>query len=151
IVLWEITSGTRLFKRNSEGETAIAILSDPIPAPSSVIEGYPVELERIVMRALERDVDKRYANAADMAAELEEYIAGTGRPTGVPQVEAFMQSVFPTAIEEHSTTLRKAASLLKGIDTDTLSPATVEDEIEVTIGTDRPPPMSAPIRRRGWL
>lgn len=153
IVLWEITCGMRLFKRNSEGETAIAILSEPIAAPSSVTDGYPVELERIVMRALERDVDKRYANASELAADLEEYIAGTGRPTGVPQVEAFMQSVFPTAIEEHSTTLRKAASLLKGVDTDTLSPATaaVEDEIEVTIGTERPPPMSAPVRRRAWL
>lgn len=154
IVLWEITCGTRLFKRSSEGETAIAILSEPIPTPSSVAEGYPVELERIVMRALERDVGKRYANASELAADLEEYIAGTGRPTGVPQVEAFMQSVFPTAIEEHSTTLRKAASLLKGIDTDTLSPTTApaaEDEIEVTIGTERPPPIGQPVRRRSWL
>lgn len=153
IVLWEITCGKRLFKRSSEGETALAILSEPIPTPSSVVPDYPPALEKIVMRCLERDVDKRYAQASELAADLEEFIASTGRATGAPQIEAFVQSVFPTAVEEHSTTLRKAASLLKQIDTDTLRPVTAsaDDEIVVTIGTERPPPLPSAPPKRGWL
>lgn len=153
IVLWEITCGARLFKRGSEGETAIAVLSEPIPKPSSVRDDYPPALEKIVMRALERDVDKRYANASEMAADLEEYIASTGRATGVPQIEAFLQSVFPTAVGDHSTTLRKAASLLKGMDAEPRAFTSDGDdaEIEVTLSTDHPPPLPPPAGRRPWL
>lgn len=154
IVLWEITCGKRLFKRNSEGETALALLSEPIPKPSSVVPDYPPELETIVMRCLQRKPDDRYAMASELAADLEDFIASTGRATGAPQLEAFMQTVFPTAVEEHSTTLRKAASLLKQIEAESLRPPPDgaidgEEEIVVTVGTERPPPM--PARRRGWL
>lgn len=153
IVLWEITCGARLFKRGSEGETAIAVLSEPIPKPSSVRDDYPPALEKIVMRALERDVDKRYTNASEMAADLEEYIASTGRATGVPQIEAFLQSVFPTAVGDHSTTLRKAASLLKGMDAEprAFTSDGGDAEIEVTLSTDHPPPLPPPAERRPWL
>jgi serine/threonine-protein kinase len=59
VVLWEMTTGSRLFKRDTEARTMSAVLRDPVPRPSDLREAFPPMLEGIVMRALERDPEKR--------------------------------------------------------------------------------------------
>ena len=46
-----------------------------IPAPSAVRPEIPPELDRIVLKALERDRDKRYQTAQDMARDLDAFLA----------------------------------------------------------------------------
>ncbi|MBI5481279.1 MAG: serine/threonine protein kinase, partial [Deltaproteobacteria bacterium] len=73
ILLWELTTGRRLFARSSEFETLKAIVETDAPAPSSVRPDYPLELERVVMRALRRHRAERYQTAQDMQLDLEEF------------------------------------------------------------------------------
>ena len=63
IVLWEITTGRRLFRTSHPLTTLKAIQENPIPRPSEIIADYPPALEAIVMMALERDPDRRIATA----------------------------------------------------------------------------------------
>ena len=70
IVLYELSTGTRLFERDNQLLVLKAITEDPIAPPSSFVEGYPPQLERVVMKALARDRDERYATAVDMRREL---------------------------------------------------------------------------------
>ena len=70
VVLWEALTGKRLFRRETELATMRAIVDEPIPQPSEVAE-VPPELDAIVMRALRKRRDARFASAHEMAVALE--------------------------------------------------------------------------------
>jgi tRNA A-37 threonylcarbamoyl transferase component Bud32 len=73
IVLYEVTTKKRLFKAANEVETLQAVVGKTIVPPSVVVPGYPQELERIVMRALERSPERRYQTARDFQLDLEAF------------------------------------------------------------------------------
>jgi eukaryotic-like serine/threonine-protein kinase len=71
VVLYEMATGALPFRGESSGVIFKAILDG---APTSAVRlnpDVPVELERIVNRALEKDKDLRYQHAADIRAELQ--------------------------------------------------------------------------------
>ena len=73
VVLYELTTGDRLFKAQTEAETVHAVLEAPVIKPSALVQGYPVELERIVMRAIDRDPARRYQTARELQIDLEAF------------------------------------------------------------------------------
>ncbi len=56
IVLFELTTGRRLFRGEHDAETLHLVVSGQIPNPSKINDKYPKKLEQIVLKALERDV-----------------------------------------------------------------------------------------------
>jgi serine/threonine protein kinase len=70
IMLWEMSVGRTLFQRESEMQMMYAILEERIPLPSEHVEDYPPDLERVVMKALARSRDERYADAHTLAEDL---------------------------------------------------------------------------------
>ncbi len=71
VVLWETLCGERLFAGDNEGATIERVLRHEIPLPSKSNPKVPRAIDTVVMRALERDVTKRFATAQDMADALE--------------------------------------------------------------------------------
>jgi hypothetical protein len=71
-VLWEALSGRRLFRRETELGTMRAIVDEPIPRPSGNVPVSP-RLERIVMRALEKDPEDRFQDGREMALLLQRH------------------------------------------------------------------------------
>ena len=72
ICLWEMVARRRLFKSEAEGETLNRLLYEPIPSLRSVDPEVPRELDEICAKALTRDLDKRFATAAEFSDALEE-------------------------------------------------------------------------------
>jgi len=71
VVLWEMVTGTRLFSANSEIEEMQLILSRKVQAPHLVESFVPESLSGVVMKALAKNRDERYATARDFARALE--------------------------------------------------------------------------------
>ena len=71
IVLWEMLTGQRLFRADSEALTIRNVLEKTIPAPSEFAPRIPPELDAVVLRALSRDRKGRFSTARDMATALE--------------------------------------------------------------------------------
>ncbi|HEY3355715.1 MAG TPA: protein kinase [Polyangia bacterium] len=71
ILLWELTTGRRLFRGRSELDVLNAIAHGDAPAPSSLVPDYLHDLEHIVMRGLRHDPGERYPTAQEMQVELE--------------------------------------------------------------------------------
>jgi eukaryotic-like serine/threonine-protein kinase len=71
IVLWEALTGRRLFLGNSEPETMNNVIEAIVEPPSTHAPQVPPRLDEIVLRALDRDPDRRFSTAQQMAIALE--------------------------------------------------------------------------------
>ncbi len=74
-VLYEATTGMRPFRGEHDHQIMNAILNAELEPPTSIIRGYPAELERIVLRALAHEPILRYPTAERMRFALEEFLA----------------------------------------------------------------------------
>lgn len=73
IILHEITTNSRLFNKEGPGGILGAIVNDPIPKPSHKAKGYPKDLEAVVMRGLDKEVNRRWQSAEEMRDALMRY------------------------------------------------------------------------------
>ncbi len=72
VVLYHITTGMRPFEGDTPAHTVEAILSGrPVP-PRLRNRAIPARLERVILRALEKDRAARYQTAAELRADLEQ-------------------------------------------------------------------------------
>lgn len=78
VVLWELLTTERLYRGGSELEIAQRILHQPPPPPSSRNPTVPRALDAIVGRALARDPDARYQDAAELEDDLLGYMRRSG-------------------------------------------------------------------------
>jgi len=69
VVLWEMLTGRRPFRRESRIETLNAILKED-PPPDPALASLTPEMEHILRRCLEKRREDRYHSAADLAHDL---------------------------------------------------------------------------------
>jgi serine/threonine-protein kinase len=70
VVLWEALTGRRLFFSPQPSDAVNLLLSSTILAPSVYNGQVAPELDRVVLKALERDPDQRYQSALQLAEAL---------------------------------------------------------------------------------
>jgi serine/threonine-protein kinase len=91
VVLHEMLSLEHLFAGDSDLITVKKVLEMKIPLPSARRPDVPPALDAIVMKALERDRDRRYATAGAMARELDDLVVSAR--VHVDEVVAFVASI----------------------------------------------------------
>ena len=69
-LLYEMVSGRLAFPGNSHAVAFAAILGDTPPPPTELNRDVSPALERIIVKALDKDRELRYQSAADMRADL---------------------------------------------------------------------------------
>lgn len=74
VILYELLTGQKPFKSTSSRTLIYSILTDEPKRPSSLKKSTPRDLETICLKALEKDPDKRYLNAAEMADDLQRFL-----------------------------------------------------------------------------
>ncbi|MBX7078480.1 MAG: serine/threonine protein kinase [Nannocystaceae bacterium] len=99
-LLWELTTGTRLFAGDNEIAIINRVAQGDVPLPSSVRPDYPAELERIVMRALHADPLQRYQRAVDMQIDLEDFAREARLPVSSARVAKFMRELFAEEMQQ---------------------------------------------------
>ncbi|MBK6695655.1 MAG: serine/threonine protein kinase [Myxococcales bacterium] len=70
VVLWEVLTGRRLFRADSEGHVVTRILHGNIDLPSAVVPELGASFDEVVMKGLARDPEARFASARDFAQAL---------------------------------------------------------------------------------
>ena len=74
VVFWEMLTGRRLFQSESEFAILDKIQNDPIEKPSKFNHMVPEVVDRICMKALEKDPARRYNWAGEMVMDLFDFI-----------------------------------------------------------------------------
>jgi len=93
-LLWELTTGKRLFAGENEFAILNRVAKADVPPPSTVRPEYPPELEAIVMRALSVDPESRYATAIDLQIDLEDFAREARLPVSSARLGRFMRELF---------------------------------------------------------
>jgi serine/threonine protein kinase/Tol biopolymer transport system component len=94
IVLFEMLTGQRPFRRESAVETLSATVKEAPPPVTALTPGVPIPLERIVMRCLEKSPAERFQSARDLAFALSALATPTSAPPAVdaPPSESAMKN-----------------------------------------------------------
>ncbi|MEM9491715.1 MAG: serine/threonine-protein kinase, partial [Myxococcota bacterium] len=95
VMLFELTTGKRLFRRETDMATMQAILRHEVPDPSSIVKGYPPKLQEILLKALERRPEDRYTSAGQLGSDLQECALREGWSTERVDLEDLMLRLFP--------------------------------------------------------
>ena len=107
IVLYELLTGERLFIGESDFSTLEKVRNVEIMPPSSYNKKIPQELERVVLKALARDPDDRYANAIDLHDDLQSFLYSVGEFFSRKDLAAWMKKTFAMEIEEDNAKLEE--------------------------------------------
>lgn len=78
IILYELAAGTRLFRRGDHNAVVEAITSEPIAPPSTHNSELDEQFDRVVLKALERQPEDRYATAGQFQRQLSALLEGLG-------------------------------------------------------------------------
>lgn len=121
ICLWEMTAGKRLFKRDNDFDTLLAVQAGDIDPPTKVRGRPDAVFDHIILQALERDPDRRTASARKLAAQLVEYAAAKGHHERAGRMMDLMLRLFGEqakreqdlirSLEASTATEEEAASL----------------------------------------
>jgi serine/threonine protein kinase len=97
ITLFELTTGINPFGPEGQGESEVLdkVLNAPIPRPSQVVPAYPPTLEKIVMSAIERNVDKRCPSAREFRERLEVFAVKKEHLSTPRSLAAWVRELFP--------------------------------------------------------
>jgi predicted ATPase/serine/threonine protein kinase len=95
IVLFELSTLSRLFQRPSDAEVLRAVMECRIPRPSDRVPGYPLALEDILLRMLAREREHRFPDCDALRAELEAFLERHGRAHSPRRLGAWLRALFP--------------------------------------------------------
>ncbi len=106
VVIWEMTTGRRLFKGPNDAATYKNIASGSIPSVRTYRPDAPSALDPVIARALARDREQRYQTADEMRAAIDallrEHLGGTTRADVADEV----RKRFGEMLEENRKAIR---------------------------------------------
>jgi hypothetical protein len=94
IILFEMATMTRLFRHASDFETMNHIVNLPLPSPRARRPDLPPALADIIVRALARRPEDRFATAGELAAALEVYAVRAGVTLAPAALGGYLHQLF---------------------------------------------------------
>ncbi len=135
VLLFEMLADERPFSSPSLMVLVDRVLTQPTPDLRQLAPQVPDALGSIVYRALEKDRERRYANAEDFASALEHFAATNGARLTNADTRDFMRSVYDAEADQNPALLTPTAL-------DEVSPSSAV--------TDSATLMDRPGRARRW-
>jgi serine/threonine-protein kinase len=80
VVLYELLTGRVPFERDGDFDTKQAVVKEPPPPPRQHNPAISKDLEKIVLKALEKNQARRYGGCAEFASQIESYLRGQPVP-----------------------------------------------------------------------
>ncbi len=100
VVLYEWITGFKLFTGDNEVAILKSISEGKIYAPSYFKADVPEAVERILMKALEKDRDKRYQSAWEMQYDIDQFLSEYEFTPSNIHLSNFLKQLFEDELEE---------------------------------------------------
>ncbi len=113
-VLYQVTLGQRPFHGDDALATLYQLLEKDLVTPRELDPSYPPELEEIVLKALRKDREERFATAAEMQLSLEHFLVNTGASLAEADVAELLLERLGPEIRARKAEIRKRVAELDG-------------------------------------
>ncbi|MBU1244847.1 serine/threonine protein kinase [Myxococcota bacterium] len=149
-LLFEMLTSRPLFTGESDLTVLEKVRNVDIPKPREVNKEIPAEMERIILKALTRQVEDRYQHASEMQEDLERYIY-TAQPiyTG-KRLGSWMQKVFQLERDREKSILDEMLAVAEEQAQETSVKSTINTAMSQSTQqqqqpVDEPPPEGATV------
>ncbi len=105
LVMYEMLTGQRAFERESSLKTLKAIVQEKPLNPRELNPEIPMDVVKLLSKALEKNPDKRYKTAQEMQLALEEYLETSPKKSNNVRLSRFMYDVFDDELSSKAGTL----------------------------------------------
>jgi len=95
IVLWEMLAGGRLFEADSDAAMIRAVQESSIASPARLNSTVPPDLDAAVMRALQRDRQRRYQSAQELERALAQCVLHHAKALEDTDLAGFLRALYP--------------------------------------------------------
>ncbi len=113
ILLWELITWRRLFKRGTDLATMVAVAEEAVPSMLLLTPDCPQALDDVVQKALAKETDQRYRSAKEFADALGACMTQLGWDFGTKAVGAYMSEIFRERISQRDSELRAVTNAAK--------------------------------------
>jgi serine/threonine protein kinase len=129
VVLYELTTGTRLFE-GPDIEVMGRVVEEDAPDPRTRVAGYPDALAELVNRGLQRDPTVRLGSAAALGRGLADFAMERGLYIGPPSLAAYLRRIAPATLRREEARAAATSSPPAPRPADTAPPAHWGEEDE---------------------
>ncbi|MFH1811904.1 MAG: serine/threonine-protein kinase [Pseudomonadota bacterium] len=137
VCFWEMCTRRHLFNADNPAQLVREIGLGPIPSPAPYTSFMPVEIERVILRMLERDPARRFPSLREVSSVLRAYLSALPSPVSEPEVAQYIQSTLGDQIDAVTADLTpgRDANFVISLQsaTETGTPVVQYDEGEATI------------------
>ncbi|HEX8697728.1 MAG TPA: serine/threonine-protein kinase [Myxococcaceae bacterium] len=102
VVMWELLTGKRLFKGESDMMTLRLVKDCQVPPPSQLNPKLPPGLDEVVLRSLSPTPDKRYPDCGAFRLALEDYVIQLRMPASNAHLSAYLRELYAERIAAES-------------------------------------------------
>jgi len=113
VVLAEMFMGRRLFIAPNDLDVLLMVRDAHLDRLERFSHDLPPALDRIVRRALKKEPEQRYQNAAAFRDDLAEYMFGVGRRVGTGDLRHFITDLFDSRPEAAARLAQQARKLVE--------------------------------------
>ncbi|HUB07958.1 MAG TPA: serine/threonine-protein kinase, partial [Myxococcales bacterium] len=155
VVLWELLTKKRLYKREAEYLVGKAIVEEPPPDPREIDPTIPGPLVYVALRALAKTPEERFPTALEMRRALTAYLRTLPEETDSTSIVALMEGLFGELMATRKVVLdrlRDESSQVSDIGALEATKVTSKNQSPLAVGRDFVQPVSAktfvPVRRK---
>ncbi|MGE3459969.1 MAG: protein kinase [Kofleriaceae bacterium] len=106
-MLYECLTGERLFHGETDFSTLEKVRNVDIRRPRELNPNIPDAVERIILRALAKDVDERYQWCSEMLADVQQYLMSQDVVFTAKSLSTWLKDVFAAEIERERQLLEQ--------------------------------------------
>ena len=106
-MLYECLTGERLFQGETDFSTLEKVRNVDIQPPRAINPAIPEAVEKVILKALAKDVDDRYQWCSEMLADLQQYLMAQEVVFTAKSLSTWLKEVFAAEIERERQQLEQ--------------------------------------------
>jgi len=147
ICLYELLTLTKMFHAESDLSVLEMVRETKFVRPREVNESIPEELEDIMLKALEKNPEDRYATAGEMRDELERFLFSSNLHFSTAWLAGFMREIFRDDLDQEKDELAEEHEVTQKLRSEARRAARIEeatiagpDTVVIKRGSESSPP-----------